>query len=266
MSRDYKRFLKKKSLFSYYLASFFLVSNSASGEVLSNSQFEVGAREYPWTSFTNVEISNLSQHNAGQGQGLQFFFEGGGSNDDSFAEARFSLDKAYTNLVISFDMYIPGNYVHRNSENNKFFRLWLNEYGDIEKVGASLRGNDGGSLIGTDYSLQPGWGTSTTVKSKTGFITDADKGKWTDVKLEVVAPSDSSMGSITIYKNGQLFLKDESVPNLVPGQQGYQKGYLLGWANSGFSTDTYVLIDNVIFSDGETVAAPPSPPTLEIGE
>jgi hypothetical protein len=263
-----KNFVKSISTYCCSLLGFFVASCPVMAEVVSTSEFETAAREYPWTNFTNVDVSELSGFNAGPGMGLSFFFKGSGAEEDSFAEARFALDRAYLHLIINFDMFVPANYVHRdtgnNSDNNKFFRLWLNDYGDQEKLGASLRGSGGESLIGTDYSLYPTWGTSTTIKTRAGFISESDKGQWLTVKLDVVAPTDSSMGSISIYKNGELFLQDEEVPNLVLGQQGYQKGYLLGWANSGFSTDTYILIDNVRFIDGETDNSPPSPPVLKI--
>lgn len=264
------KFLLKSVFFSSYLLIVLLAPTSGSvhAEVVSTTQFERGVREYPWTYFRNVKITDLANHNAGKGMGLAFFFEGGDVTDDSYAEARFILDKAYSHLIISFNLYIPSNYFHRSSkpDNNKLFRLWSNEYKDREKIGSSLRSSSGGSYIGTDYRLKPKWGMSTTNKTRTGFISDADKAKWMAVKLDVVAPSDSSKGSIAIYKNGELFLKDDAVPNIVPGRQGYQKGYLLGWANSGFSTDTYILIDNVTFSDGDSALSPPSPPMLEINK
>lgn len=53
-----------------------------------------------------------------------------GSSDlskDAFAELRFDLGKVYSELWLTYDLFIPSNYHHRDaisSDNNKMFRLW----------------------------------------------------------------------------------------------------------------------------------------------
>ena len=54
---------------------------------------------------------------------------------------------------------------------------------------------------------------------------------------------------------------------LVPGVDlgELRRGYLLGWANSGFDEETIFYIDNVEFHDTDIMGTPaPNPPTLEV--
>lgn len=201
-----------------------------------------------WNGQANVKVKNGS---------YEFYFKGGGDSSDSWAEARFDLKKQYNEITIIYDLYIPHNYFHRDTssgDNNKFLRVWTDTYNDLEKMGMSMGPQDssGTSFIGEDYSLQSGWGTSTYVNHSNNFITPSDRGKWMAIKIYVKTASDSSPAEIKLYKNGALLHQNTNIQNnYVPGQQGIRHGYLLGWANSGFSQDTYILIDNVKFYSGE---------------
>lgn len=245
-----------------FILSLLLCVPSAYADVIAEDDFESGRFKSVWGALTSVTLAELPSYTKREGHAMRFFFQGGNSTADSFSEARFDLGREYMQLTIEFDLYVPTNYNHRrpgdNTNNNKFFRLWTKTYDDIEKVGASMLTEDGGSTIGSDYRLEPSYGQSTAVKNESRFITEEDKGRWMAVRIDVKAPTDKSLGSIRIYKNGRLHLNDDRVKNHLPGSQGYRYGYLLGWANSGFSEDTIMFIDNVRFLD--RVAARPLPP------
>jgi len=244
------------------ILSLILFFPSAYSDVIAEDDFESGRFASVWGSLTSVSLVELPSSTKRQGNAMRFVFKGGNSTADSFSEARFDLGREYMQLTIEFDMYVPSNYYHRrpadNTNNNKFFRLWTKTYDDLEKVGASMLTEGGGSTIGSDYRKAVDKGQSTAVLNEGGFITSEDKGRWMAVRIDVKAPTDSSLGSIRIYKNGRLHLNDSSIKNHVPGSQGYRYGYLLGWANSGFDEDTIIYIDNVRFLD--RVAARPLPP------
>ena len=49
----------------------------------------------------------------------------------------------------------------------------------------------------------------------------------------------------------------------IPGQSGFDQGYILGWSNSGYSSETRFYLDNVIFSTTPLLAGitEPNPPS-----
>lgn len=254
-----RHFLRYCFLVLLFSASF------AKADVIAEDDFESGSASRIWGSMADATVAQLPSHTGRSGNALRFLFKGVASDKDSWAEARFDLGREYTQLTIEFDLFVPSNYVHRkpsdNTDNNKFFRLWRVSYDDVEKLGASMLGQSttGNSTIGSDYRVFADWGQSTAVKNATGFITADDRGKWMAVRIDIKAATDTTLGSIKIYKNGKVHLDDATIKNHVAGTQGYRYGYLLGWANSGFNEDTIMYIDNVRFLD--VVGARPLPPT-----
>jgi len=251
------------AIFALFAVAF---ASAANAQVIAEDDFEQGSWKSFWGSRRSVTIST-EQPRSGV-RSARFEFEAEPPGGDSFSELRFDLGREYRELTIEFDLYIPPNYFHRpeSPNNNKFFRLWLNDYDDVEKLGASLlsQGTSGESRIGTDYSKEAHRSISTGVKNAPDFITASDKGKWTAIRIYVKAASDAENGIIRIYKNGQLFLNDTGLRNHIPGTQGYRHGYLLGWANSGFAQETVFYIDNVRFLAGDAAKPAPKPPHLTV--
>jgi len=204
-----------------------------------------------------------------------------GNTPSSWLERSFDLGAFYTSLVIEFDLYIPdGNepwggprYVHRDSElsdNNKLFRLWSNDsdgngYVDSQsKLGAStnLGAISGDSQVylegkpnSTDGTIREGF----TQKSGAfnAFITDADRGQWMSLKFDMKMPTQfftdktQSDGHYKMTKNGSTILEiqlNNFRTDTVSNSNAWKVGYLLGWANSGFVTETLLFVDNVKFS------------------
>jgi len=225
--------------------------------IIAQDDFESGALAAPlWNASTNTSVESIDLGGR-QTNALQFLYAGVPSEVDSTAEQRFDLGQQYENVSIRFDLYIPLNYEHRNEfpANNKLFRLWttdhsLASYGHIEKVGASLMPGVDGSRLGIDYSRASNLQISTGVGgTEAGFISNDDKGQWMEVIIDVKSSNASEPGFIRIYKNGVLFIErvqDNDYDNSI---LGYRVGYLLGWANSGFTNNTYLYIDNIEFHD-----------------
>ena len=204
------------------------------------------------------------------GKSLQFTFT---AEPDlalfGFAEARFSLGADYTELTIAFDLYIPSGaegwgsaaYAHRDStgsDNNKFFRLWPSTGDtDREEVGASLLLNsvpNGYSAIRSEWNVPEPAGSDMTERgqAKASFISAADLGTWIAVKLYCKAATATTNGTLRIYKNGTLVIDNsETVANYnAASPHSWRYGYLLGFANSGFTNTTMLQIDNVRFYAG----------------
>jgi len=249
------------------LILFLAVTNLSAQTLIVSDDFENELASFwgstPWTGISD-EFPKDGNYS------LRFQFNGVPEGEDSWAEARFDLGDEYTELSIKFDLYIPSNYEHRAHNagqgwtNNKFFRLWKDAYDDSEKVGASMwnefdngssqtGNNTYNSRLSLDYRVTTG--TSSTNLTE-DFIAQAnDLGQWMSIVIYIKAPTDTTDTEFRFYKNGQLFLEDTFNNNWEPGTQGYQKGYLLGWANSGFTEETILYIDNVAFYDGDIMSS-----------
>lgn len=236
-----------------------LLSANTHAELIASDGFEGSTWSGLWVDTTNV---SLSSERAKDGeQASRWIYRAAAIDKDGWSEGRFDLGKAYEEVSIQFDIHIPSNYVHRDSEgpdNNKLFRLWNKTYNDEEKIGASMynEGTTGESSVGSDYRKAAEKGMSSGKNSVGDFITMDDVGKWMKVVIYVKAATDSTPAQLKIYKNGKLHHKDTPPINHVPGTQGYRYGYLLGWSASGFTEDTVFYIDNLKFYDENIIVGP----------
>lgn len=240
-----------------------LGTSIAHANLVREDNFEQGKWASFWGAKTGVTVtSNAAKDGA---YSARFFYPARPDGGDGWSELRFDLGNYYNELAIQFDLYIPANYEHRNSDgpdNNKFFRLWSETYNDKEKVGASIMPQGSGeSRIGSDYRKTAAKGVSTAIVSANDFITSKDYGKWVKIVIYIKAATDTNNFILKIYKNGALHLSDSHNNNYVAGTQGYRRGYLLGWSNSGFNQDTVFYIDNVKFHDMDIMINAPMPPS-----
>ena len=229
--------------------------------------FETGDKSHTensvaWGGSTNAAVQ-ASRGNPGYA--LQFTFTGTASGSDATAEQRFDLGALYSELTITFDLYVPDGaeawggaaYAHRNDSpnNNKFFRLWPVTYDDRTKVGASLlrSSNQGVSVSDTrsEWAVDGG-GVGTKGAAAASIITPSDLGTWIAIKLYCKAATASVDGTLQIYKNGALIIdNDGTVDNYhAEHPEGWRFGYLFGWSNSGFDATTYLQVDNVRIYEG----------------
>lgn len=233
-----------------------------------------------YSSGDSVSVSSSMSHSGSHS--LKFFFKGDASlADDAWAEQRFTLGSPRDEVFMRYYIYFPSNYVIRNDpngpENTKIFRLWGDLYSPSEpiKVGMSI-----GSSENLFFEAKTGgpWpyqlncaGTVDPVPDQTTWILTGEYlGKWTSFEFHIKKDSGSGDGIFQMYVDGVL-VKDQQ--NLswegAPCAPGYfLNGYLMGWSNSGFSQDTTVYIDDVVFSDsyigtteaGVSPAVRPQPP------
>ncbi len=185
-------------------------------------------------------------------QSAQFYYEGNPSlapTADAFAELRYDLGALYPDLWTAFELFIPDNYEHRDAEssdNNKLFRLWGDTYSDKEKVGFSMWPTNGLSRTRAVWNESAGW--EAMGEGYTDFVSAADLGQWVSVLIHTRAATLQTPGTLELWKNGELVVSNiDVVDNYTDGgKHAYQRGYLLGWSNSGFTEETFLYIDNVI--------------------
>ena len=225
-------------------------TNVRASTTIFEDDFESGVFDptYYDTSNNASIITEVSGNKAAQ---LQFI--GAALGVDANADLRFDLQATYNKLSISYDLFIPANYIHRDDppSNNKFFRLWQALYTEDEKIGASMRPEVGdGSTIFIEQRTVASGGMDQIGTSVSGFIAAADLDDWMHIDILVTSADTVQDGLIQIYKNDSL-LKTIIPNNDFSGTlAGYRYGYLMGWANTGFTATTNILIDNLIFRDG----------------
>jgi hypothetical protein len=221
-----------------------------------------------WAGSARTAVS--SQNANGGVYSLKFTFD---ANSD--AEQRFDLGSARSELLITFDLYIPNgtesyggtaySIPNVSPNNNKVLRLWRGDKSDGNdgysqfwvKAGASTTRNTSGSDIARliqEYGKSGGGvgefgsGAQADAQSYDHFITTADRGTWMAVQIHAkAATAAGNNGVIETWKNG-ITIASANTLDIYPGsaaQNGFDFGYLLGFANSGFAATTYLFIDNV---------------------
>jgi hypothetical protein len=249
--------------------------------------------------WTDGAYAGLSSNNSKSGDySLQFHFKGGAPGKDSWAEQRFSLGGFYPEVWAKYDLYIPANYYHRKdspSNNKAFTWLWAGPYVGHEgpKLGGQFNPgsfDDGGSnfIAFAEAAWQNGgpvrkeWNCSTCAAGKSNYaITPNDRGHWMTIVTHMKYASKSNNDGVmeiwkTDWQGNTIQLVDiqdgawySTIKNSTEPARGFDNGYLLGWANSGFDSDTYMYIDNITFSTDplKNVVSGPSPkppiPTIE---
>jgi hypothetical protein len=198
---------------------------------------------------------------------LLFEFVGHPTDDDR-AEQRFNLGRNITEVWVEYDLHVPSNYEHRDgpsSDNNKFFRIWGDDYVSANKVGSSTHrtGTGGGSQICHEYNYKT-WADGTLGRGPVGPTTRAEGvdfaynsqsamvGATTQIRehYKMVSATDADDGEYHLWYNGTLMRTFTGIPQKYDTAKPYwNTGYFLGAANSGFDENTEFRIDNIKFYD-----------------
>jgi hypothetical protein len=230
-----------------------LPANSA---VLFQDSFESTSRSLvsnliSWGGSTdNVRVSNTRAKTGSYS--LQFPFAGVPLGSDSFEEQRINFGKAYSEIWVKYDLYVPSNYYHRSdgASNNKFFAAFNNDYSPGYQVNFSLAPiSGGGSKVEVHYYRN---GTEQAVTGGATVISSADLGKWHRIVMHFKVPTSltSTDGVQELWKNGQqIYSIKNQASNGTTGLNYIDEAYILGWANSGFNELTVMYVDDVVVSD-----------------
>jgi hypothetical protein len=193
-----------------------------------------------------------------------------GSNH-SWSEQRFRLPINARQLEISYDLFVPANYMH-SSGNQKSIVVWSGNYG-TSNANISIKTEnwpvDHGAtpsvhigVDGTDYGHN-------MLSSDSRMLADG-YGKWQRVHFYVeLAESEGNFGRFALHKDG-WFITGTHHPDVAAGYTStppselisystrgnfIDQGYLLGWANGGFSEKTYFCIDNFSIKANSVIGA-----------
>ena len=195
-------------------------------------------------------------------------YQAAADGKDSFTERKFRITSGtgYKELWVKFDIFVPSNYYQRtqtSSANNKgWMHVWSGTYSDDYTGPAISTGfwpKSNGISNSVPYIKGPPLSGGGYLFSKHDWanesegITTADRGKWLTIihhfKYATAANNDGVLQVWKIRDGVTHMIHDiRDGAWYAPGQPGFDQGYLLGWANSGFAEETVFYIDNVEFS------------------
>lgn len=187
------------------------------------------------------------------------------TGDDARCEIRNTLDTASPRrLWVQWDMFIPSNYAHRaqtGSANNKLCEAWNVTYSDNNNFGLQLWPNDGttaGSgpeVVSTVALAYPkaGGGLGEWGGPYEDYIVNDDLNSWIQVRVMFdLGTTDTALdGACKCWKNGTLMLNESGLDIHDEGvlDREFNRFYIMGWSNSGFTNSTVIDIDNVKLYD-----------------
>jgi len=200
---------------------------------------------------------------------LQFTFSGNPNlADDAFSEQRFVLGDTLRAVALDWWQYFPdgteglgAKFVHRSDpngpENNKFLRLWSGNLADgndgysqsTVHLGASFQAVSGGPdpKIYTEYNNYVLGSVRVPERSWSPAITDVYRGRWVHFRFVYRAASAANTDGVTeLWADGARVITNQNLPIYATGGRGnyVNRGYLMGWANSGFTQTTFTFIDD----------------------
>lgn len=223
--------------------------------------FDTGARlnanGFSWST-ANGGVSVSSERAFSGTHSLRFRFEADVLGDDSWAEQRFNLGRNLTEIWIDMMIYVPANYRHRNDSpsNNKFIRIWGDDYAAENKVGASTWFSSSSPTTSSmridRFTTPSGMGPSSGpdgVTSPTAAYA-VTKGAWNRVRLHFRHTTSflDNNALAEVWFGATKVLSWSDMNQVFDSARPYwNAGYLLGWSNSGFDEETIFFIDDVKF-------------------
>ncbi len=224
-------------------------------------------------SYGNLDSVTVSSDRAHSGTySLKFHYHGDPDlSADAWAEQRYQTGHKQTDWYLKYYIYFPNNFYVRDAtgaDNNKIATVWGVDYKksqvafnmEMEKdnsVGFKLKRNE------WPYDKLICSGKLAAGTNQPRFKFQNFKGKWTKMEFHYKMDDGSGNGRTQLWVNNKLVIDMENQSYIgAPCSPGYMlNGYLLGWANSGFTNDTTIYIDDVTFSNKYIGPANPTSPT-----
>ena len=191
----------------------------------------------------------------------------------SGGELWFDLTTPAQELWVQYRLWVPTGYTHRTSSygsNNKWFYMnyptgymgfeaWRRSVNDgSDYLTLNIRRNNFsfGHVRTTSYPEVGAWGNSyppSNTYNPSGvnyaFLTEADANAWHLVKFHLkIADSGVANGVAEVWKDGTKVLSLTGFDNSGsdPSQDRFTTGYILGYHNSGYASDTSFYVDDLV--------------------
>ena len=197
---------------------------------------------------------------------------------EEWTEQRFNLGSPLNDMWISFWLRVPYNFKYGTAGGpNKLLALWMDGYsqhGNGSTVWLTMwPHNSVNAGVSFTYS-RGGYTSSTSMQQFSPFISTDDSGKWMRLIVHVKAETtpgngDGILQTFRQWQGSEIIEQIHDGKNLaisIPenGPNGFQRGYLLGWANATYSEDTDWLIDDFIISSTPLISGPKPASDLSI--
>jgi hypothetical protein len=234
----------------------------SSGTPFFEDSFDTGLRGagngFLWsTTSSTVTVSN--ERSRSGSHALKFRYAATPLGQDASAEQRFNLGRNATELWVEYYLYLPANFVVRNDfpANNKFFAAWAENYstaGDLQVI-TEFEYVSPTATRARMLSMSENYPASTIRKegfALQDFLTTQMAGQWHRIRIHFKASSGTQQtdGIYEGWINDKLAWQSKNWSFWYPGGNNYlRKGYLMGWANSGYTEETNFFIDDVKFFD-----------------
>lgn len=213
----------------------------------------VSANGFTWSVAGKVHVRTDQSYSGDYA--LKFRFGPDSIGQDSDSEQRFNLGRNLPELWVEYYLYIPENFVMRSGPgpmNNKFFGIWANRYsktGDVQVVTEYERSGPDSSIIRV---LSMSGRANVTARKHAGLLDNSMRGRWMRVRVHVKTSTGENQndGIIELWKDNTLVYSHYEMDIWFAGGNNFWRtGYLLGWANTGFTEETSFFIDDVKFWD-----------------
>lgn len=225
-----------------------------------SGDFAKGNDRFRWSEPNKTKVDNAVAHSGAYS--LRFRYPGSDLGADAMAEQRFELEGEPRELWVEWWVYLPPNWTLRDDSgpsNNKLFAVWNEVYsGDNVMVVAEYHRADESTaytaVVSRNHMRSPSLVAAPV-------FTAAQRGQWTRLRMHLrSATSETSLdglfetlrdSTLTTRYLGELW---------SPNGKTWKQGYFLGWANTGFTEETHIFVDDVKFYDRDpawpgTVAA-----------
>lgn len=186
------------------------------------------------------------------GCAMAVIFQGDVSGADGWSEPRFRIGGKPKEIFVGWIMASPPNYFHRDDtgpDNNKLLRLWDYDYNTSQiHVGMSTlpyavgTSSYGKSQMIVEFS-SPGGGTGNFGMGPWKLAMQAGKIDTVGFYSKTASAVGAKDGVISVWWNRvSIFHRDTlpvtKAPPSANAYNGFGNGYILGWANSGFTERT----------------------------
>jgi hypothetical protein len=245
-----------------------------SGDPVYETSFEAATfaelNDNGWVWSASGVRSTISTDNPRNGtRSMRMAYQAAAAGSDSTTQRNFSFGQNVTEFWMEWYYHLPANYTTRAGEspsNNKWFRVWGDDYNALNKVGASTAYSasfDDNTILRFEYIYKTytgggiGFGPAGSQSPAVSFG-GSMKSTWTRIRLhcKMVSGTDADDGVMELWFDNTKVIDFQNMPVLYDSARPYwNEGYFLGAANSGFTEETVLFMDDlkVYFSDPEWV-------------
>ncbi len=227
---------------------------------------------FTWNSIhTNVNINSNPLYSHSGTHSMAFTYPGVPPGSDNQAQQGFEIAQNASSspkeIWMEWYLMFPNNYVYRSNEspdNNKFFYVWAEQYSAPTDAMAGLEyeSSVGGNITphlvihGTNSNGETSQQASVdnaagTFEANPFFDPLTVPDTWVHIQVHLRLGNNSTdNGTLEIWFDGvpKVRITDYMIyPYSSPVVNYLRNGYLMGWANAGFTNDTTFYIDDFKF-------------------